>query len=635
MNKKIFLLVFSLILMTAKLFAQDELLSPIRYNQAIKSHLVTVNKETLYQKSGMVDDTLKLPFYDDFSGPGIYPDPEKWEDNDVFINGTYAKSPPTVGMATFDGINSIGDPYDNSSLSTYGETDRLTSKPLDLYEDNNGNLYTSADSITFSFYYQRRGLGDTPEFGDSLQLLFWEPTSDTTGNWHWQWSLDGGTFDFGFTRVFIKITDPVLFKKGFKFRFQSYGSLTGSLDNWNVDYVILRKPFFPNDILINDIGYRLPAHSLLNTFTSIPYDHYKYLGSAGQANLVKTTDNLKVFNLFNTASAPSQANFRIFDEGGSLQFQYVTSGNGNIVIPANSAIIYTYPNPPLTYQFPDTIPGDYAKFTLVDNLASPNQDFNKSNDTVKYSQIFSNYYAYDDGTSEAGYNLNNAPGGKLAYQFDFIKPDTLRGMYIHWNQQYANVSLKLFKMVIWQSLNPEVVLYQEINQKPLYFDSINGFRYYEFDNIITLPAGTFYIGLVQSAPDALYLGFDVNTDNNNKMFYNVTGTWQNSQIPGSFMFRPVFGDSVLLAGISEVNNASLEFNIYPNPGSDNISVYTNIGSTNQVYYSLQNITGSTVIDKRPYSSQIDVSKLPSGFYFLTFYDAVNKFHQTKKLIIQR
>lgn len=614
-------------------FCQEEMLAPLYSNQVIKSYLIKSNAAGHAQRiPSVTTDTLDLPVYDDFSAPDIFPDQRIWVDSNVFINPFFSTNPPTVGMATFDGLDKLGNPYDNSVATLYGVTDKLESKPINLFLDPSGNLYVPGDSITLSFYYQRRGLGDVPEYGDSLQLEFW---NSITQKWDWQWSMDGGTFDFSFIRKFIKIADPQYLQKDFRFRFRSYGSLTGSLDNWNLDYVILRKPFFSNDILVNDIGYQLPARSLINTYTSIPYSHYKFIGPTGQANLMKSQDNQVTFNLFNTASAPSQVNFRIWDQFGSLQYQYNTSGNGNIVIPAASTLSYNYPNPSLAYTFPDSIPGNYAEFKLVDNLGSPNQDFNKQNDTIQYQQIFSNYYSYDDGSAEAAYLLNNAPGGKLAYRFNLLKADTLRGLYIHWNQMNANVSQKLFKMVVWSSLSPETILFQELNQKPMYYDSINGFRYYKFNQLIVLPAGPVFIGLVQSAADAINLGFDRNTDSNAKMYFNVTGTWINSQIPGSFMFRPVFGDSVLTTGIESPDDRAAEISVYPNPATDIVYVKTNLSTTGHLQFDLTDVAGRILIKNRQFEETIHTNHLGEGFYFLSFYDDENHFRKIVKLLIAR
>jgi len=608
----------------------QEILTPLYHNHVISGYLKKHQQVAAFNKSAAPGDTLKLPVIDDFSAPGIFPDPTIWIDSNVFINPGFSSNPPSVGMATFDGLDKTGNPYNNSSVSQYGVTDKLESKPVNLFADDNGNPYTLADGITLSFYYQRRGLGDNPEFGDSLQLEFYQPDS---AKWYWQWSMDGGTFDFNFIRIFVGISDPMYLKNGFRFRFRSYGSLTGTLDNWNLDYVILKKQIFPGDSLINDIGYRLPAHSLIKGFTSIPYDHYKYLGAGGQANLMKTVDTLRVFNLFNTASAPSQVNFRIYDQAGGLQYLYNTSGNGNIVIAADSLKDYGYPNPPFSYRYPDSIPGNYAEFLLVDNLASPNQDLNKNNDTIRYRQIFDNYYSYDDGSAEAGYSLINSPNGKLAYKIDLIKPDTMRGMYIHWNQMNANVSLKLFKMVVWQSLTPENIIFQELNQKPMYDDSINGFRYYVFSTGLPLAAGSYYIGLVQSAADALNLGFDRNINSNSKMFYNTTGNWLNSSIPGSFMFRPVFGDTVLTTGIND-HIAEQRFTIYPNPADDYINI-THHGAEGIYQYSITDLSGREIRRPELLRSRIDVSMLTDGFYFITIFNREKGYFTSEKLVISR
>ena len=40
-------------------------------------------------KAFLAPDTLDLPFFDDFSRETIYPSPERWEDQDVFVNSSY------------------------------------------------------------------------------------------------------------------------------------------------------------------------------------------------------------------------------------------------------------------------------------------------------------------------------------------------------------------------------------------------------------------------------------------------------------------------------------------------------------------------------------------------------------------
>ena len=54
---------------------------------------------------------LVLPFFDDFAYNSKIPDPARWVDKNVFINQTMAVDPPSIGVATFDGLNSNGTPY--------------------------------------------------------------------------------------------------------------------------------------------------------------------------------------------------------------------------------------------------------------------------------------------------------------------------------------------------------------------------------------------------------------------------------------------------------------------------------------------------------------------------------------------
>ena len=47
---------------------------------------------------------VKLPFIDDFSRAGLYPQQQLWADRYVFINKSYSVNPPSFGVATFDAM---------------------------------------------------------------------------------------------------------------------------------------------------------------------------------------------------------------------------------------------------------------------------------------------------------------------------------------------------------------------------------------------------------------------------------------------------------------------------------------------------------------------------------------------------
>ena len=179
---------------------------------------------------GISADTAELPFFDDFSGNSIYPDPQKWDDNYVFINNTYSGKQITKGIATFDALDNRGRLYETSSPAGF-RADRLTSKPINLD-------YPSSSNIWFSFLYEAGGLSDSPEPTDSLTLQFYSP-GDTT--WYSVWRT-GGTEIRGFKNIIIPVTSPRWLKRGFRFRFVNYASLSknlsdpsmiGNCDIWN------------------------------------------------------------------------------------------------------------------------------------------------------------------------------------------------------------------------------------------------------------------------------------------------------------------------------------------------------------------------------------------------------------------
>ena len=80
----------------------------------------------------------------------------------MFINRNYPINPISLGVATFDGLDSLGYPYDIMSNLDGKPADYLTSKPIDL---------SSVNKAFLLFYYQPKGIGDMPQTEDKLYLL--------------------------------------------------------------------------------------------------------------------------------------------------------------------------------------------------------------------------------------------------------------------------------------------------------------------------------------------------------------------------------------------------------------------------------------------------------------------------------
>ena len=179
--------------------------------------------------------SLTLPFYDDFSHVHRYPDSLKWADRDVFVNSGFPSNPATRNAATFDVLDASGQVYDYA-ISNPFIAEYLTSAPirLDSVFGSIPKALTPADSVYLSFYFQPQGNGNAPESSDSLVLEFYSPY-DTLHPWKWQWSASGQTLQeflndstfvqkdsCRFKQVMIPVTNPDFFTSEFRFRFYNY-----------------------------------------------------------------------------------------------------------------------------------------------------------------------------------------------------------------------------------------------------------------------------------------------------------------------------------------------------------------------------------------------------------------------------
>ena len=172
-----------------------------------------------------------------------------WEDDDAFVNGTYPVDPPTIGVATLEGLGRDGYPY-NFSPTANGIADHLTSVPINM------GGFASADSVYLSFFYQPQGLsGDNiVQTSDSLRLEFYDVLND---EWKQRWSV-GYTALQPFQQVMIPIIELEYLQNDFQFRFSNFGSLAGALDHWHIDYVRLAEQRTFDDTILVDVGYVYP-----------------------------------------------------------------------------------------------------------------------------------------------------------------------------------------------------------------------------------------------------------------------------------------------------------------------------------------------------------------------------------------
>lgn len=666
---RITLLILILTVIIGNATAQERL-TGIVVNPKVKSAL------NGYKAAEQTQERLVLPFFDDFSGSHIFPDPQHWTDRYVFINDDYSVNPPTVGVATFDAINDIGELYPQASPFPFG-ADTLSSVEirLDTLFVTTPRKIAVADSLYLSFFYQPQGLGNSPASVDSLVLEFLAPDEDlvviipadtvVTGtdtivypadttiyeNWVRVWSSAGenitsflGNDSIWFRQVLIPITDSVrFFKPDFRFRFMNFASLADATlpdwqsngDQWNVDYVYLNVERGVDDIYHPDVAFASKAPSMLSRYTSMPYEQYR-------RNFVNEMADSVKMNIANLGSI----NY-------SLTYKYeVTDSEGDLVHihdPGNYSIepyfttgYLDYPkfsNPPVEFLYPINDP-EPVVFTTTHILSTPANLSRQSNDTVRYNQVFSNYYSYDDGTAEAGYGIT-PEGAQVAYQFQLNKSDSIFGVKMYFNQTLTQGNVNSFYLNVWNDYfgEPGDLIYSRFGYVPVYTDSLNKFFYYELDSAISIEAGRFpnlifYVGWEQSNEKVLNLGYDKNNDASQYTFYKTFGDWNSSLFKGALMIRPVIGVEQVLA-IGE-KAAKETLSLYPNPSSGSkIRLKTTISRNEYQDYSLRIFsTDGRVISMIPLTEDIDISNMVNGLYFVQIVGGKG-IVATEKLIINR
>jgi hypothetical protein len=432
--------------------------------------------------------------------------------------------------------------------------------------------------------------------------------------WFRVWSVNGDTV-YPFRAAHVNISDTKYFKKGFQFRFRNYGSLAGGLDHFHIDYVHLRQLSFFDDTLFRDFAFVYPLNSLLNTYTSVPWDHYK------ESTTNKMSDSVLI-KLHN--GSPDPENY----QNGQINVSYNGAFEGNFTLQgfnlAESNINYnartthtSYNDCSNGYEFDRTKAGNQQTFEVKANASAQFPNFNVNDSSIFYQKFF-NFYSYDDGSAEAAFGPTG-PQARLAIEFNAYQPDALIGINMHFVPSVTDVSNKLFLVTVWDDNNgvPGNVLYEDdafFPNNPVYGDETNQFHTYYFSDTMKVPVGEkFHIGWRQLDPERLNLGLDRNIDRSETIRFSVDGgfTWLTSPFSGSAMIRPVF--STALDPILSSNSLKTEEKVilYPNPTSQ----YLNIaGLVNSADIELYDSSGRILLKST--STQIDMSEFRNGIYFV-------------------
>jgi hypothetical protein len=601
----------------ASLFGQEVIVDIIPAKLASKKYLDT----QLQLKQQEINDTLNIPFFDDFASTSVFPDNRFWLDMSGFINNGYAYNPISRGVASLDVLDSVGAVYTHLSWQVSDVAEYLTSKPLNLD-------YEVADSLYLSFFYQCGGNGDVPEYSDWLVLEFTTP--DTT--WHSVWKTQGGLPSDTFYLAMIPIRDEYLLKDGFQFRFKNYASLSSNyelsfkmnVDIWNVDYVYLDTARTFADTVIEDVAFIRNFHSLVKNFESVPWEHFKltadintldtlaYIYKNSGPNVQNINRQLIITDVYDGAVAYSNLDDNENIEAFSTLEYYKHISDFSFNTSAEDSALYL------------------VKGFLKTDTTAARRPY-RWNDTINFNQYFYNYYAYDDGSSEKGYGIGGqgTSGASFAYQFTPIKADTLRGVNMFFNQVIDGHNINYFYLTVWQNNNgiPGDTLIQQVGVRPMYSDSINEFCYYALERPVFIDT-TFYIGWVKTTDDMLNVGYDINRNAGEHVFFNTTGSWQQSIYSGAPMIRPVFGKKEL--AISVPDRDLINIQVYPNPVTD--ILFVEIGSDESFNYDIIDINGR-ILSSGSSNKLVPVHDLEAGFYILQLF--CNGQKVIKRIIVNR
>ena len=611
--------------------------------------------------------SIALPFIDDFAKPGPFPNQAKWEGNSVFINDNFAINTPTIGVATFDAIDSTGKLYDVAGAF---------SKPADTLLSREINLsYTTADNIVLSFAYQAGGLGDMPESADSLTLQF----LNSSNEWVAVWSASANQRDSSITEkrhltqeviinksedlssqfytTYIRINQSDFLFDGFRFRFINHASIAvntfvpgraSNADHWHLDVVYLNRARSLGDF-VPDVAISEPQRPFYHGYESIPWIHF----SSHAHNQLFREQLTSSFFITNLGLAPSSVGLNIKITpliGNGEKFNY-SLGQQNIPSPEETREYpVTLPNYNFYSDHSDSAAFEIMSYMITDNDASTLRRELRYNDTTRYIYKFYDYYAYDDGTAENGYGLygNGASTGRVAVQFQSYAQDSLRGVYLYFNKTInkVNTSNKI-KLAVWADNgrgNPGGPIYVQDTVRPTVSDDLNKFIAYKFSQAIPVKLNqTYYVGWMQTSEDFVNIGFDRNRNHQDKTFYYLNGAWNPSVYEGSLMLRPIFTktdsdfppDPVLPPVQSSTSEAVTPI---PNPANSYIRLHWKESQSEPLKSKVElfDMRGRLVRTQQVnYGEAVDVSTLSEGIYFIRVYDEKSKLVETSKVIIKK
>lgn len=472
-----------------------------------------------------------------------------------------------------------------------------------------------------------------------------------TTKWDKVWQVEGDSLgDFirennrYFVQVMLPVKDPKYFYDAFHFRFRNYVSIAADIiptfrfndDQWNIDYINLDYNRDRGDTTYKVLTFSQRAPSFIKDYQVMPYQQYladTYNSTRDDfpmyiANLDKAGETHDASYLYKVEQVNGNDSF--WYDGGTCNLEPFYPGNNF----QDTLSCREHAMPTIARSF--VFDADTASY-IIRHYISDSSDVNIIVDSAIYHQGFYNYYAYDDGTPESGYGIENA-GAMMAYRFTMTVPDTLFGVQMYFNRTKDNANELPFDLMVWRDDNdkPEKIpFYVMENQEPKWTDDgLYQFYPYIFEEPVAL-TGTFYVGWLQYEDGSLNIGFDANNDHADNILYYAEGNWHTSTRKGCLLIRPMIGSDLVL-GQEEQQTELLAENlkIHPNPTRDYFTVDdVKLLADQSAVIEIFSIYGALVHKQKAVQNKVDVSSLPQGLYVIRL-ESKNRMYTTK-LVINR
>ena len=514
--------------------------------------------------------------------------------------------------------------------------------------------YQAGDSIENPFIPGTYYVFESSAYAGETILMPTDSIFEDEYVWNEVWSSYGGNvsdwldenpYEY-FKQVMIPIVDEGYFRNNFQFRFRNYASLdqdswtTGNIvgwssncDQWNIDYVRLDLNRRYNDLYPNDVAFVSPSMSTLTEYQAMPWKQYR------ASDMITRFHN----DLSNLSSSPKNTSYTFNIVKNHAQTIYVSPLNNENADPyythgLHDAEHHVSPQLEMAYEYDGA---DSAEFTITHIFSMVGvTDECRSNDTSVFEQKFYNYYAYDDGTAEAGYCLLSSmtnPQASLAVKFKLAEPDTLQAVRMWFNRTLNDENVAPFTLMVWAndgvcadgSEGPGTVLYEMPAQLPEFADDYLDFVPYYLDEPLPV-SGTFYVGFYQDNDVQLNLGFDQNNDASGKFFYRTSAQWFPSFYQGAPMIRPVVGKSFDHSSVPQ--HAARNIRMYPNPTNGTVHIQTE-DFDSDFDYRITNVFGQCLESGKLYTNELSLERFPTGVYFIQL-SSGNQAIVTEKIIKQ-